>query len=307
MRDISHKYPTMRTAVAEASLLLSPETVQRIRDRAVPKGDPLEIARAAAVMAAKQTHALIPYCHPISLTYVGVEFELDDRLIKMLATAKAIAPTGVEMEALTAASVAALTLYDMLKMLDSSMAIEGIKLVRKSGGKSDFHESLEKPPRAAVLVMSDTVAAGKKTDESGRMIQERLKSEGADVVEYLVIPDDRDQIAERLIFWADELKLDLVLTTGGTGFSPRDATPDAMPRVIDREIPGISEAIRAYGQARTPYSMLSRGRAGLRGHTLIINLPGSRRGVAESLDLLFPALWHAFPMIQGRSGWSITK
>ncbi len=95
------------------------------------------------------------------------------------------------------------------------------------------------------------------------------------------------------------MQLDLVLTTGGTGFSPRDNTPEAMLRVIEREIPGIPEALRAYGQERTPYSMLSRGKAGIRGSTIIVNLPGSRRGVAESLDALFPGLLHAFGMLRG--------
>ncbi len=303
MIDISHKYPTLRTAVAEAKLGLLPATIEIIHMRQVPKGDPLEIARSAAVLAAKNTPSLIPYCHPIPIAFVGVDFELDESTITVQATVKAIASTGVEMEAMTAVSVAALTLYDMLKMLDDTMAIEGVRLLKKRGGKSDFRESPGRELRAAVLVMSDTIAAGKKSDESGRTIVERLQKEGLEVVEYQIIPDDRGKIAERLCNFADDLKLDLVITTGGTGFSPRDITPEAMAKVIDREIPGIPEAVRAYGQLRTPYSMLSRGKAGLRGQTLIVNLPGSRKGVAESLDFLFPAVLHAFPMIWGGSGW----
>jgi molybdenum cofactor biosynthesis protein MoaC len=302
--DISHKYPTLRSAVAEAKLSLLPATLAIIHSRQVPKGDPLEIARAAAVLAAKNTPSLIPYCHPIPITFVGVDFELGESSVTIQATVKAIAATGVEMEAMTAASVAALTLYDMLKMLDETMAIEGVRLLKKRGGKSDFRESLERPLRAAVIVMSDTVAAGKKPDSSGRLIEERMRREGLEVVEYQVIPDEQEQIIRLISSLADEQGLDLILTTGGTGFSPRDTTPEAMTKVIDREIPGIPEAVRAYGQQRTPYSMLSRARAGLRGKTLIVNLPGSRKGVAESLDLLFPALLHAFPMIWGGSGWN---
>jgi len=235
---------------------------------------------------------------------VGVDFELGESSVTIQATVKAIAATGVEMEAMTAASVAALTLYDMLKMLDETMAIEGVRLLKKRGGKSDFRESLERPLRAAVIVMSDTVAAGKKPDSSGRLIEERMRKEGLEVIEYQVIPDEQEQIIRLISSLADEQEIDLILTTGGTGFSPRDTTPEAMTKVIDREIPGIPEAVRAYGQQRTPYSMLSRARAGLRGKTLIVNLPGSRKGVAESLDLLFPALLHAFPMIWGGSGWN---
>jgi len=303
MLDISNKYSTLRTAVADATLTLSPATLQTIKDHKVPKGDPFEIARVAAVMAAKQTSAIIPYCHPIPLTFVGVDFKLGEKSIRVDVTVKAIASTGVEMEAMTAVSVAALTLYDMLKMLDESMCIESIRLVSKRGGKSDFREKPERPLRSAVLVMSDTVSAGRKSDSSGKMIVERLKKEGLEVVDYQIVPDDIDQIVAWLCKFADETKLDLVITTGGTGFSPRDKTPEAMSRVITQEAPGIAEAVRTYGQLRTPFSMFSRGKVGLRGQTLIVNLPGSQKSVAESLDLLFPALLHAFPMIWGQSGW----
>lgn len=303
MIDISHKYPTLRSAVAEAKLSLQPSTVEIVHNSQVPKGDPLEIARAAAVLAAKNTPSLIPYCHPIPITFVGVDFELGESTITVQATVKATAPTGVEMEAMTAASVAALTLYDMLKMLDETMAIEGVRLLEKRGGKSDFHESLERQLRAAVIVMSDTVASGKKPDTSGRLIEERMRKEEFEVVEYQTIPDEQDQIISLISSLADEREIDLIVTTGGTGFGSRDKTPEAMVKLLDREIPGIPEAVRAYGQQRTPYSMLSRAKAGIRGKTLIVNLPGSRRGVTESLDLLFPAILHAFPMIWGGGGW----
>ena len=305
MLDISHKYPTLRSAVAEAKLSLLPETVVAVKNRQVPKGDPLEVARAAAVLAAKNTPALIPYCHPIPIEFVGLDFDLGESSVTVQATVKAIAATGVEMEALTAATVAALTLYDMLKMLDRTMAIEGVRLVKKRGGKSDFKESLERPLQAAVIVMSDSIASGEKTDTSGRMIEERLQKEGLEVVEYQVVPDEPAQIVRLIQNLADERSVDLIITTGGTGFSPRDRTPEAMEKLLEREIPGIPEAIRAYGQQRTPYSMLSRARAGIRGKTLIVNLPGSRKGVAESLDFLFPAILHAFPMIWG-FGWGMS-
>ena len=154
------------------------------------------------------------------------------------------------------------------------------------------------PLRAAVLVMSDSVAAGKATDSSGLLIVETLKQQGIEVADYRIVPDDLETIVATITDYADHRALDLVLTTGGTGLSPRDCTPEAMARIIEREAPGIVEAVRAYGQERTPYSMLSRGRAGTRGRTLIVNLPGSKRGVAESLKALFPGLLHAFKMIR---------
>ncbi|MDI6802312.1 MAG: bifunctional molybdenum cofactor biosynthesis protein MoaC/MoaB [Bacteroidota bacterium] len=299
MIDISNKTKTLRTAVAKGTLKLKQETIDLIRQNKIPKGDPLAVAKVATIQAAKNTSQIVPYCHPLPVDYVGVEFSIGEGFIEVSVTVKAIYKTGVEMEALTAASVAVLTIYDMTKMLDDSMEIVGVKLLEKTGGKSDFKTKYDKPLRAAVLVMSDSVYAGKKSDLSGKLIVDRLKKELVEVVDYKIIPDELEQIASELIRYADELKLDLVVTTGGTGFSPRDCTPEAMRRVIEREVPGIPEAARSFGQERTPYSMLSRASAGLRGNTLIVNLPGSKKGVAESLDALFPGLLHSFRMISG--------
>jgi molybdenum cofactor biosynthesis protein MoaC len=299
MRDISDKYPTLRTAAARAVLRAQPATIEALRRGTLPKADPLPVARVAAIQAAKNTAQIIPYCHPVPLDHVAVEFEVRDDHIEVAATVKAIYKTGVEMEALTAATVAALTLYDMLKIMDPALEIQGIHLVEKTGGKSDYGNAFAQPPRAAVLVMSDSIAAGQQQDLSGPLITERLKLEGIAVEDYRIIPDDREEIQRCLIDYADRQRLDLVLTTGGTGFSPRDNTPEAMREVVERDVPGIPEAARAHGQARMPYSMLARGRAGLRGNTLIVNLPGSRKAVRDYLAVLFPALLHAVKMIQG--------
>jgi molybdenum cofactor biosynthesis protein MoaC len=297
--DVSKKTKTLRIATALASLRLRRETIELIRQNKIPKGDPVAVARVAAVQAAKNTSQIIPYCHPLPLDFVDCKIEIVDGRIEIESTVKAIYKTGVEMEALTAASVAALTLYDMLKAVDETMEIVQIKLDQKRGGKSDFKESFDGQLQAAVLVMSDSIASRKKDDLSGRLIVERLKKESFDIAEYKIIPDDTEEIQRLLIQYADEKKVDLVLTTGGTGFSPRDFSPEATRKIIEREIPGIPEALRAYGQERTPYSMLSRGLAGIRGATIIVNLPGSKKGVADSLDALFPALLHSFKMLWG--------
>jgi cyclic pyranopterin monophosphate synthase len=299
MLDVSSKTTSLRIATALARLNLSPDTIRMIHENKIPKGNPLEVAKVAAVQAAKNTSDIIPYCHPMPVDFVGVEFEFGEHWVDIRTTVKAVYKTGVEMEALTAASVAALTLYDMMKMLDESMSIAEVKLMKKTGGTSDFKTTYTKLLRAAVLVMSDSISAGKKEDISGRLIVERLKKEGVLVEEYLIIPDDKATIVQTLSKYADEDKLDCVITTGGTGFSARDCTPEAMAEVIEREVPGISEAARLYGQNRTPFSMLSRGKAGLRGRTLIVNLPGSKKGVADSLNALFPGLLHSFKMIWG--------
>jgi cyclic pyranopterin phosphate synthase len=299
MRDVSHKPFTLRTATARAIVKMCPSTVDIIRTNKVPKGDPIPVARVAAIQAAKNTSQMIPYCHPLPISHVEVEFKIDEDSIEIEVTVKAIYNTGVEMEALTAASVAALTIYDMTKMLDEDLSIEQVRLISKTGGKSDFQKKLATPLKAAVFVMSDTVSAGKAEDVSGKLIVERLKSEGFDVAEYAVVPDNESDIVQSIRKCCDESLVDLVVTTGGTGIGPRDNTPEAIARLIDKTLPGISEAIRAYGQDRNPYSMLSRSSAGVRNKTVIVSLPGSKGGVKDSLEVLFPALRHAFKMLAG--------
>lgn len=297
MRDVSAKYSTLRTAIAQATVIVSRDSIVAIKRKSVPKGDVFTVSKVAGVLAAKNVSQIIPYCHNIPVDFVDLRFEIDGNNIVITSEVKSVYKTGVEMEAMTAVIVAALNVYDMLKMIDDKIVITDVRLIEKSGGKSDFITELDRKIKAAVLVLSDSISQGKKSDESGRIIVERLKEWGIDVKVYEILPDERELIKERLIYLSDKKKVDLIMTTGGTGFSPRDNTPEATLSVIEREIYGIPEAIRAYGQERTPYSMLSRGVAGIRGKTIIINLPGSKKGVRESLDLLFPSVLHSFKML----------
>ena len=153
--------------------------------------------------------------------------------------------------------------------------------------------------RAAVVTVSDKGFAGEREDVSGPLLADLLRQAGADVVEQTIVPDEPDQIRQTLIRLADELELDVVLTTGGTGFTPRDRTPEATRAVVDRETPGLAEVLRMEGYRRTPLAVLSRGTAGLRGRTLIINLPGSPRAVQEGMEVLAPILPHAVRMARG--------
>lgn len=299
MIDVSSKPSTLRFARARAVVAARPETVERVRAGSVPKGDALEMARAAGLLAAKRTSELIPLCHPIPLDHVSVEFETGADTITINTTATAVWKTGVEMEALVAASTAALVLVDMLKPIDRELEIRSVRVLEKRGGRSDAAGSLAHPIRAAVLVASDSAAAGEREDRSGRSIVEAMKPYPVEVVEYAIVPDERGEIEAALRRLSDEAACDLVVTTGGTGPGPRDVTVEAAAAVLDRELPGVMETARAFGQSRTPTAMLSRGTAGLRGRTLIVTLPGSVNAVEESLAALLPGLLHAVHVTGG--------
>jgi len=268
-----------------------------MKDNDLPKQDVLVVARVAAVAAVKRTPDIIPYCHPLPIDAVEVSFEVADDHVSITTSVEAIWKTGVEMEAMTAASVAALTIYDMLKPVDTDIEIASIRLESKTGGKSEFRDRAPAEFSAVVVVTSDGTHAGTRQDKSGLLIRERLESFGVTPA-YEILPDDEGQVVEllRMLIAKDT---DLVITTGGTGLSGRDVTVEATRAVIERDIPGVAEAARVFGQARTPYAMLSRGVAGISGRTIIVNLPGSSKGTSESLDALFPALFHAYPMIRG--------
>jgi cyclic pyranopterin phosphate synthase len=297
MISITDKVNTLRIAMATSTIRASAAAIECLKTNNVPKKDILIVARVAGVAAAKKTGDIIPYCHPLTLDSVAIDFNVLEDHIIVTATVQTIWRTGVEMEALCAASVAALTIYDMLKPIDKDMEITSTKLAFKKGGKSSFKEWTPEGFSAAVIVTSDGTSQGLREDKSGKIIEERLKDHGI-IPSYVVLPDDYDQIVAKLKELCAE-GVQLIITTGGTGLGPRDTTVEATLAVMDREVPGIMEAARSYGQSRTPYAMLSRGLAAQKGQTLIINLPGSSKGVSESLNAIFPSLLHAYSMMQG--------
>lgn len=302
MVDITHKNSTLRIAIAQAIVKVSlPETILAIKDRTVPKGDVLECARVAGLFAAKRTADMIPDCHPLPVEFTSVSYEVGEMEVKVLVEIHTIYKTGVEVEAMHAASVVALTMYDMLKPIDKGVSIEQIKLVEKKGGKSDLKKKpLGKELRAKVVVCSDSIAAGKGKDKAGLAIQSKLEELGISDSAYIIIPDEFALIQKTAIESVAE-KFDLVIFTGGTGLSPRDVTPEALEGIIERRVPGVEEAIRNYGQQRTPFAMLSRSIVGLVGNTLLMGVPGSTKGAEESMDAIFPAVLHVFKVMEGAS------
>ncbi|MCE4266887.1 bifunctional molybdenum cofactor biosynthesis protein MoaC/MoaB [Rhodococcus globerulus] len=310
MVDVSAKAETTRIAVAAGELVTTAEVIRLVRADGMPKADVLSTARIAGIAGAKKTSELIPLCHQLALSSVKVEFGFTETSITVEATAKTRGQTGVEMEALTAVAVAGLTLHDMVKAIDPAATMNGVRLLTKDGGKRG-HWTRESDPApesgtapntfdttraAAVLVASTGGAAGTRPDTTGPVIEQWLRDRDFEVRGPLVYADA--DIAAGI----DDARTGspaLIISTGGTGASPTDATPEATLAVLTRELPGIAEAIRTKGLEKTPHASLSRGVAGLTGRTVIVNLPGSPGGVKDGLAVLDPIIDHLLAQVAG--------
>jgi cyclic pyranopterin monophosphate synthase len=299
MIDISHKTNTLRAAEAQAIVKVSSkETINAIKNNSVPKGDVLATSKAAALLAIKKTPEILPFCHPLPIEYTAITFSLEELAIHITVSAKTIYKTGIEVEVMHGASVAALNMYDMLKPIDNGISIENIKLLHKTGGKTSYSTSLSSNLSAAVVVCSDTVSKGLKEDIGGKLIKTRLHQLGLEKIAYSIVPDEKTAIQEALI-QHQKNGCQLIIFTGGTGLSVRDVTPESITELLDREIPGIAEFARSYGQDRMPYAFLSRSVAGTYRGSLVLTLPGSTKGVEETMDALFPHVLHAFKVLRG--------
>ncbi len=313
MRDITSKQITLRTAIATGIVFCSEATIDLIRNGELPKGNLFDVAKAAGFIGAKLTPQLLPHCHPVQIDGMDLKFEfLDAGLhgavfgqnacsrtgIVISGEAKSIGRTGIEMEMLTAVSVAALEIYDMLKPVDKALEIGNIRLLDKKGGKSDRQRYFATSPVCAVLVCSDSTAMGKREDKSGVLIKNMLEEMNATVKHYEILPDEKNQIQNKILDWVKE-DIHFIFTTGGTGLGPRDLTVEAVKEILERDADGVTEAIRNFGQQRTPMAMMSRGVAGSIAHSMVVTLPGSSAGARESLEAILPAIFHARKMMKG--------
>lgn len=309
MVDVSAKDVSVRSAVAAGEVRTTIHVLELLQRDGLPKGDALAVARLAGIMAAKRTPELVPLCHPIAVHGVTVELTPAESSIAITATVRTADRTGVEMEALTCVTVAALTLIDMIKAVDPAATIEGVRVLRKEGGKTGRWTRPETPSAgtatepapvtgppilARVIVASTRAAAGTYADRSGPIIVDGLRALGCEVPDPIVVADGAP--VDAALRAALSEGVDVIITSGGTGVSLTDHTPEMTRALLDREVPGIAEALRETGPAT---AALSRGVAGVAGRTLVVNLPGSTGGARDGLTVLGRVLRHAVDQIRG--------
>ena len=296
MVDVTDKITTVRIAKAEGVISMQPDTISAIQDDALPKGNVLTTAKIAGVQAAKKTAELIPMCHQLNLTFVDIEFEVMAGSIHIKSSVKTKEATGVEMEALTAVSAAALTIYDMCKAVDKTMLIGKIKLVDKKGGRSDHAVSYR--PAIGIITLSDSVASGNNEDKSGQILAKGFAHASCNVDHKSIMQDGSDELVPTIKHWISD-GVELIITTGGTGLGPRDLTIQTLEGVFDSKLPGVEQALHAFGRNKVKTAILSRLTAGIINHAIIICLPGSPGAAKDALKVLIPTVFHSFHMIKG--------
>ena len=318
--DVTQKSPTLRVAQARGLIRMSPHTFTLVRDGKLPKGDALALAEVSGIMAAKQTANLLPLCHPIPIEKVTVKcIPLEkENSIEVVCEVSTTAKTGVEMEALVGTQSALLCLYDLIKMVDPELNIEGVRLNFKQGGKKGLWQhteyqntnsaattesaSVETQPfsslEVSVLIASDRVSKNEAQDRSGPCAQKWFESRGASVKEIAVVPDDKQRL-KQAISQVCERKTPLLVISGGTGMGPRDVTVGALQELSAKEIRGFGELLRKEGSALKKTAWLSNSGGYILNQTLILALPGSPKAVEEGLTVLKELLPHALHVLSG--------
>ncbi len=296
MNDITFKTSTLREAMAEGMVFCSPETLLQIHSNTVPKGNVFEFARAAGFFGAKKTDQLLPHCHPVTIDGMDLNFEILEKGIKITGTAKSIGRTGIEMEILTGVSIAALTIYDMLKPIDKSLEISGIRLLDKKGGKTDREKYFQTPPACAILVCSEEIRNGTREDNAIEEVLRLLSKYNVSDPVIVHTGVNKNEISDEIKKLVNNGEK-FVFTLGGTGLGQSDTTFEAIEAIIEKKIEGITDAMRIHAYSRNPLAMTSKLIAGSLSGSTILSLPGSKDGARESLEAILPTVFKVQKML----------
>jgi len=313
MIDVGEKPVTRRICRATGSLTAAPATLLKIERGELPKGNALALAEAAGIAAVKKTPDLLPLCHPLPVDAVRFEFLFEPGRLQVECEVVAHAKTGVEMEALSGVTACLLCVYDLVKGIDPALELGEIRLLEKIGGKSGHwvhpkgmaHSGVPQNPNthldldeAWVITLSDRCSRGEAEDTSGPALESLLRATGVKQVRRELLPDEPELLLV-LLKQAIDRGVRLIVTTGGTGLGPRDRTPETLDRLEGRRVPGMGELMRSRGAGSTPFAWLSRSDAVLVGSSLVIALPGSRKGAVESLTAVMDLIDHALDVSSG--------
>jgi molybdenum cofactor biosynthesis protein MoaC len=320
MVDVAEKASTKRRAEATGTIRMSNEAFSLVRDKKLPKGDALSLAEMAGISAAKQTSNLLPLCHPLPLEMVRVKCDLEEahHAVRVHCVVATTGKTGVEMEALTGASIALLCLYDLIKMVDPALVVEQVRLNYKEGGKHGHwnhpqasleskedqlkKESVTAPlllgVNGSVITISDRVSQGVSEDAAGPIAVKWFQEHQANLLGVSLVLDEKARI-QSTIRELVEQGSELIVTTGGTGMGPRDITIQALQEISTKEIRGIGEFLRHEGSKVKRTAWLSNSTAFILDKTLIIALPGSPKAVSQGLTSLTHLIRHALHITNG--------
>jgi molybdenum cofactor biosynthesis protein MoaC len=295
--DVSNKGETLRRATSQAVLRINPEIIKQIKNESSEIALS-ESAKIAATLAAKKTWELIPSSNLSQFDNVKVELSVRNEVIEIVVELQGVCKSDLEIESLTAVSIAALSVYDMLRSSEGSVMIESIRLLRKSDEILELSEKVARKIKTAVLFINVSEHLLEKDKQAEKFTIDALTKKNADIVESKIISNTQNEIEYNIKQFCDEKNVDLLITFGGIGITSEDIVPEVTMKLIEKKIDGISEILRFYGQKKSPLVAFSRGVAGIRGSSLIINLPGNIREISESLDLLFPRILYVSKMIK---------
>lgn len=298
MYDVSNKDEVLHRATSQSIIRVYPETLEHVKNSKSFEVNLIESAKISAILAAKKSWEIIPYSHQKTIDHVRIEISIRNELIEIIVEVKGLSKSSLAIESLTAASAAAITIYDKLRSLGDSISIESIRLLRETDVISESKEQRGKKVKAVVLVIGNSEFLQEKADQMKKFTADKLSNNDFEVIESNSIDIEHDIIESNLKRLCDETKADLVITCGGIEFKSENIVSDVTEKILDKKIEGIPEMLRAYGVKRIPLTILYRGIAGIRGKSVIINLPGNIKEISESLDVLFPYLLHITKIVE---------